>query len=89
LDIGEERVIARVSGDENPKVIYATRPTADRYSIVIQHPQSNGPPTRGEMFAADNLYDAYIGVGMHAHALPHFWNDPEFEPFCRHLWPRV
>ena len=89
LAVGEEREIARVSGDDDPRVIFATRPSADNYVIVIQHPQDDGPPTRGQMFAADNLYDPYLGVGMHEYSLPHFWNHPEFEPFCRHLWPRL
>lgn len=89
LEVGQEREIARVSGGEDPKVILATRPSADRYALVIEHPRDDGPPARGEMFAADNLYDVYVGVGMEEHALAHFWNDAEFEPFCRHLWPRL
>lgn len=88
LAVGEERAIARVSGDDDSKVLYATRPSAETYAIVIAHPQDEGPPTRGVMFEADGQYDAYLGVGMHEFSLAHFWTDAEFEPFCRYLWPR-
>ena len=89
LAVGEERAIARLSGDDDSKVLYATRPLAGTYAIVIEQPQDEGLPARRVMFEAGGQYDAYLGVGMHEFSLAHFWTDAEFEPFCRHLWPRL
>ena len=87
LEVNQERRVAEVSPGGDSKIIFITRPAPDRYAMVIEHPQDDGTRTRGVMYEAGNLYDAYAGLGQQV--IAHFWNDPEFEPFCKHVAPQI
>ncbi len=87
LEVGQERRVAQVAPDDHSRLIFATRPASDQYVMVIEHPQDDGSRTRGVMYEAGTLYDAYMGLGEKA--IAHFWNDPEFEPFCRYVAPTL
>ncbi len=87
LKVDQERRVAQVSPGDDSKVLLITRPAPDRYAMLIEHPQEDGSRMRGVFYEAGTLYDVYIGAGQQV--LAHFWNAPEFEPFCRYLAPRL
>src|ERR1019366_107094 len=87
LEVHQERRVAQVSPGDDSRLIFVTRPEPDQYVMVIEHPQDDGSRSRGVMYEANTLYDAYAGLGEKV--LAHFWNDPEFEPFCKYVAPKL
>jgi hypothetical protein len=87
LEVHQERRIAQVSSQDDSKLIFVTRPEPDQYVMMIEHPQADGSRTRGVMYEAGTLYDAYAGLGQKV--IAHFWNDPEFAPFCKYVAPKI
>jgi hypothetical protein len=87
LEIYEERRVAQVSPRDDSKLIFIARPAADRYVMVLETPQDDGSRLRGEMYTASTLYDVYAAVGERV--IAHFWNDPEFESFCKYVAPNL
>lgn len=87
LEVNQERQVAQVTPGSDSKLIFVTRPTPDQYMMIIEHPQDDGSRMRGVMYEAGSLYDAYMGLGEKV--LAHFWNDPEFEAFCKYVAPTL
>jgi thiol-disulfide isomerase/thioredoxin len=87
LEVHQERRVAQVSPGDDSRLIFVTRPEPDQYVMIIEHPQADGSRTRGVMYEASTLYDAYAGLGQKV--IVHFWNDPEFEPFCKYVAPKI
>ncbi len=87
LEVREERCVAQVSPRDDSKLMIVTRPAHDRYVMVLEHPQDDGSRARSEMYEAGTLYDVYAEVGQRV--IAHFWNAPEFEPFCRYVAPTL
>ena len=87
LKLHEERCVAQVSPGNDSKLMFITRPAPDLYVMMIEHPQDDGSRVRGEMYKGSTLYDVYAGIGQRV--IAHFWNDPEFEPFCKYVAPKL
>ncbi len=87
VEVYQERRVAQVTPSEDSKLMFITRPAPDRYLMVLETPQDDGSRLRGEIYAASSLYDAYSGMGERV--IAHFWNDPEFEPFCKYVAPKI
>jgi hypothetical protein len=86
LAVGEVRRIAQVRPTDDSIALFAARPAVDRYVMILETEEDAGR-VRGEKFATEDLYDLYLSIGQGS--LAHWWNDPEFEPFCQYLWPRL
>jgi hypothetical protein len=87
LEVHQERRVVQVSPGDYSRLIFITRPEPDQYVMLIEHPQADGSRARGSMYEASTMYDAYAGLGRKV--IAHFWNDPEFEPFCKYVAPKV
>jgi|SRR5664279_67506 len=87
LEVYAERRVAQVSPRDDSKMMFIARPEADRYVMVLETPKDDGGRLRGEMYAGSTQYDVYATVGERV--IAHFWNDPEFAPFCKYVAPEL
>jgi hypothetical protein len=87
LAVGEERPIAKLLPTNDSTMLFAARTHKDRYVMILETEDDSGKRVRGEKFEANTLYDVYYTIGHRA--IVHYWNDPQFEPFCQDLWPQL